>query len=859
GEVAVPVPGYPWHLQVQWTAATLQHAFWKVQRTRLPIFLTGLLFIAGMGLWTRRLLRRLLRLRQYQEAAVLAQQDLLRQNDPKAMYQRLVEIVVEQTEAMGAFIAVPEADSEWLRVVAASADTPALQQALEQLTPSQDPDNFPYGNMVPSLAFRAKTPQGPIRPEQSPAMTAIQRQQAPLSRIQSAMAYPVFVCEEPEPAAVLVIGSSSPQHFTPPLQRLLGQLAATLGLALTQWRHHQEIQELLHREQDANAFQTALLNSLTVGVKVMRYPDMVIEQVNETLLELFGATSPHQLVGHQMRELYPDEDTYQKVEAFAESILWDGHGLLRDVAYRRLDGTTMYMDLSGERFTGSDKKPRIVWTHVDVTERHTQLETIRQLSNARETLLANTVAGIDLVRYPERVIIDANQALVTLLGYDSREETIGKATSFLYFDPMEDQRMLETARHILDKGQGSLRDLHVLRKDGQDLYVDVSGQRLEGEDPDHPVIVWTAIDVTERHRLAQELSEQALFDPLTRLPNRRFLETQMERDMARASRNEKLLAVCVLDLDGFKPVNDTYGHEAGDEVLIAVAKRLSDTIRKSDFVSRWGGDEFVLLIEELSNLEDLTIVLEKVEEAIRTPVALASGESVQIGVSMGVAILPLGDKEAPDHFLRMADQALYESKKHKEDRERFWVLYGEPVPQKRTTAQRLLQEGGLEIWYQPILDNRARKVVGVEALARLREENGKLWSPAEFLPQLQNPDLFTLSKKVMDQALADLPLLEAQGWSLWVSVNVDPHSISDACVQWVREVVAQGGIDPSRITLEILEGSDFLEQQNVLEHLLELKNLGVRLALDDIGSAYSSLLRLKDLPIDEIKLDQGFV
>ncbi len=165
----------------------------------------------------------------------------------------------------------------------------------------------------------------------------------------------------------------------------------------------------------------------------------------------------------------------------------------------------------------------------------------------------------------------------------------------------------------------------------------------------------------------------------------------------------------------------------------------------------------------------------------------------------------------------------------------------------------------MEVWYQPILDNSARKIVGVEALARLREKSGKIWSPAEFLPQLQNPDLFTLSKKVLDQALVDLPLLDTQGWSLWVSVNVDPRSVSEDCMACLREMIALGTVDPSRITLEILEGSDFLEQQAALEHLLEMKTLGIRLALDDVGSAYASLLRLKDFPIDEIKLDQAFV
>ncbi|MGC9208145.1 EAL domain-containing protein, partial [Acidithiobacillus sp.] len=208
---------------------------------------------------------------------------------------------------------------------------------------------------------------------------------------------------------------------------------------------------------------------------------------------------------------------------------------------------------------------------------------------------------------------------------------------------------------------------------------------------------------------------------------------------------------------------------------------------------------------------------------------------------------------------RLADQALYESKAHKSDRERSWVLFGEERKAPRTPAQRLLDAGALEVWYQPILDNRARRVVGVEALARLRDGDGKIWSPAEFLPQLQGKDLFELSRQVLQQALIDLSVLDALGLSLWVSVNIDPHSVSDACVACLREMIVHGAVDPSRITLEILEGSDFLEQQAALEHLLALKAQGIRLALDDVGSAYASLLRMKDLPIDEIKLDQGFV
>ncbi len=300
-------------------------------------------------------------------------------------------------------------------------------------------------------------------------------------------------------------------------------------------------------------------------------------------------------------------------------------------------------------------------------------------SHLCESMLTNTTASITLVRYPERVFLEVNQATLDLMGCASRDEIVGKPTGFLYFDTIEQQRMLDTALQILDKGQGGLRDLHVLRKNGQELYLDVSGQRIDREDPDHPVIVWTSVDVTERYRLTEELARQALFDKLTNLPNRHFLETQIERDMARAKRHEQILAICMLDLDGFKPVNDAHGHGAGDEVLVALGKRLPEALRKSDFVARWGGDEFVLVVEALSTLDGLANILQKVEKAVSAPIHLENGETVQIGVSMGVAIYHFDEKEAPNHFLRMADQALYESKAHKEDRERSWVFFGEKV------------------------------------------------------------------------------------------------------------------------------------------------------------------------------------
>ena len=740
GQAMVPVPGYPWDLHAQWTAAALDQAFWRKEWMELLALLIALLLLAVMGTLTRQLLRRMLRLRQYQAAAVLVQQDLLRQNDPEGMYQRLVKVVVEQTEAIGAYIVVPDAGSEWLRVVAASADAPALQQAMERLTPSRDATRFPEGNMVPSRAFREKTPQGPVSPHQSPAMTAVQRQQAPLSRIRSVMAYPVFVCEEAEPSAALVIASNAPRHFTPSLQQLLGQLAATLGLALTQWRHHREL-----REKEAEIQQIAAeasRRSEQLAALVEAIPDAVF---------LKDGAGRWLIINEPAKRLFQVRD-----------LPWQGK------------------------------------TDLDLADLHPAFRAIH------EACLADDEKAW---RAGQMVVVEENMV---------RED--GQLATF------------ET------------RKVPVFAKDGQRQGLVVLGR-----------------DITERKAAEARIQRMALYDDLTGLPNRRFLGIQMEQDMARAARHNRLLAVCMLDLDNFKPVNDTYGHESGDEVLAALGKRLPEVLRKSDFVARLGGDEFVLLIEYLADLDDLTQTLTKVEDAIATPIRLSNGETIELGASMGVFLYPLGDGETGDQLLRYADQALYESKARKADREHSWTIFGEERKTPRTPAQRLLDAGALEVWYQPILDNRARRVVGVEALARLRGEDGKIWSPAEFLPQLLEKDLFDLSRQVFQQALIDLSVLDALGLSLWVSVNIDPHSLSDACVACLREMIVQGAVDPSRITLEILEGSDFLEQQAALEHLLALKAQGVRLALDDVGSAYASLLRMKDLPIDEIKLNQGFV
>ena len=369
-----------------------------------------------------------------------------------------------------------------------------------------------------------------------------------------------------------------------------------------------------------------------------------------------------------------------------------------------------------------------------------------------------------------------------------------------------------------------------------------------------------------RQQLAAERESQtwqAHHDCLTGLPNRLGLARRLGDAMARALRHERLLGVGMLDLDDFKAINDTHGHAMGDRLLMALAGRLKQALRHTDFAARLGGDEFVLVLEDLHDLGDLETTIAKVGEALELPFSFDDGLTIQVRGSLGLTVYPLDDCDA-DLLLRHADQALYASKAVKEQRNQYWSYYNDALDQCRKagmTLRSLLGAGGLRVFYQPVLDLASNRIVGIEALARLENSEGAIFMPKEFLPQSNPEDQRMLAQMMLSRAIVDLAELDKAGHALWVSVNITPELLlSGTCLRCLGPILAAAAnIDPSRIVLEILEGSDFLSMDEARERILEIKALGVRVALDDIGSAYSSLLRLKDLPIDEIKLDQAFV
>ncbi len=478
--------------------------------------------------------------------------------------------------------------------------------------------------------------------------------------------------------AILCLYASEVGIFDERLREVLQELSNHISAGL-------DTLDLAQRERETSNLNALLLGALNVGVIVVRYPEREIEQANAQLLQMAGVADFEALKGLSARDFYKDENTFARVANLARQILAQGDAGLTDIPYRSLDGRELWVDVFGHRLDRGDGVQRIIWTHIDVTQRHHQTVALKQLSEMRQTLLSNTVVGITLVRYPDRVIIDANKGSLDIMGYgQDPEAVIGQSVRVIYDQASEDERIDRLARNILADGSGSISAMEMKNRQGERVYLDLHGRRLESSDPEHPVIVWTAVDVTERQALAQALNRQALFDELTNLPNRRALEQHLTLAIARARHQGTRLAVGMIDLDDFKPVNDAHGHDGGDELLEAFANRMQSVLREHDFIARVGGDEFVAVLDGLDPDAEgpaLSEVWEQLHHAVESPFEIGDGQRVQMEMSMGIALCP-DDSTDPDALIRRADEAMYQAKANKLDRGHWWNLHSKATAQK---------------------------------------------------------------------------------------------------------------------------------------------------------------------------------
>ncbi len=349
---------------------------------------------------------------------------------------------------------------------------------------------------------------------------------------------------------------------------------------------------------------------------------------------------------------------------------------------RRGGATWALLHLHGPRSAASDPDLQRALRELadDVSNGLDRLDLLRsqaQLQRQHASLLDNSVAGVVMVRHPGATIIEANAAIARIFGMRDPRELPGRRIAEVA-PSLSRGPMIAATRAALKHGRATLEALDILRSDGRPACISLSGRRMDADAKGFTDIVWTVVDVTERQRLMQQMERLSQIDALTGLPNRRALEFHLERAIARARRIGTAVAVGLIDLDDFKPVNDRWGHEVGDSLLQQLGERLGHLARASDMIARLGGDEFVLVIEDLDPellQTQLGILLQRLHQAVESPFDLGSGRSGTVGMSMGLAVAP-ADGGSADATLRLADAAMYRVKSRKATRAQWWAFAG---------------------------------------------------------------------------------------------------------------------------------------------------------------------------------------
>ncbi len=478
-------------------------------------------------------------------------------------------------------------------------------------------------------------------------------------------------------------------------------------------------------------------------------------------------------------------------------------------------------------------------------------------------------ASIGILRLgPDGRAVEANPALEEMLGYTTSELADKTFREYMHQEDLERAEVL--FRDLLGGRRDSFQlEARYSRRDGALVWAHVRAA-LERDGDGQPAFAVTMIeDITARKRAEEELrrqselnEHQALHDPLTGLPNRLLFGERIEHAITHAERRSSRLAVLMMDLNRFKEVNDSLGHQAGDELLREVGSRLSAALRGSDTVARLGGDEFGLLLPEPSGADDLLAVIERIRESLERPIVVQD-LPLAMEASIGIAIYP-DDGHNADLLIQRADVAMYAAKQESAPFCFYDPNADDYDPARLTLVaelRRAMEERELVLWYQPkaVLENG--EVRSVEALLRWQHPHQGMLYPDSFIPVAQETGLIRpLTLYVVDEALRQCREWRDEGLDLSVSVNLSMRNLLDLEFPGqVAGLLRQWEVDARLLELEITE-STMLANPSRTKHVLdELHALGLRLSIDDFGTGYSSLAYLRRLPIDEIKIDRSFV
>src|SRR5215211_6456722 len=584
-------------------------------------------------------------------------------------------------------------------------------------------------------------------------------------------------------------------------------------------------------------------------------------RVNKSLCEILGYTE-REFLGKTFQEITHPDDLEVDLEHLRRLLVRVVRTYQTEKRYLHKDGHVVWTLLSVSVVHDEEDEPLYFISQVqDVSERK-KVEKVIIESEERFRSLVQNSSDIITILDADGTVRYVSPAIERVTGYRP-EEQVG-TNAFGSVHPDDREQALNTFAEVLKRpGLHPPLEFRVPHKDGSWRYLEHVVNNLL-DNPAVRAVVVNSWDVTERKALVEQLSYQAFHDLLTGLPNRALFMERLEHVLIRAKQRGSKVAVLFTDLDNFKVINDSLGHKAGDQLLRAVAERLKTCLRPEDTAARLSGDEFTILVEDISSVGEAVQIAERIADILRPPFALDEQE-VFATVSTGIALNSTA-QEQPADLLRHADLAMYRAKRR--GKARYEVF--EPSMDAKAVERLILETGlrralvrqQLRVYYQPIVALDNDKVAGVEALVRWEHPQRGLLLPEEFLSVAEETGLIVrIGQWVLREASN-----QARIWQehypgtppLRISVNLSTREFFHP--KLVVEVLSESEIDPASLQLEITEGAMTTNGMSSTDRTLRiLKRMGVQLAIDDFGLGYSSLSYLKRFPVDFLKIDRSFI
>ena len=659
-----------------------------------------------------------------------------------------------------------------------------------------------------------------------------------------------------------------------PIRRILLQLAAAGGaliifaLILTGLAGRSIVRRRNAYEQSLQNGRTQLtekmqelktiLDNSSVGITFVRDRRQIWS--NQCMSDMLGY-SAQEMDNQSTRMFYVSQASYEELGRNGDDCLIRGERFTTEQQMRCKDGSLLWMRISGKFIADKTPASGSIWVFEDITERQLAEQQLRIAAAAFEAQEGMVVTGVD------HLILRVNRAFTEITGY-SAEEVVGRKIDLLKSGRHDDNfyaQMWQCLREQ-DKWQGEIWNR---RKSGEVYPEWLTITAVKDADGVVAQYVATLTDITLRKAAEDEVRQLAFYDPLTQLPNRRLLLNRLQQALVVSARTKRLGALLFIDLDNFKTLNDTLGHDVGDCLLQQVAQRLATCVRECDTVARFGGDEFVIMLEDLSEAQQEAVaqtetVGHKILAALNLPYALAA-QPYHCTASIGATLFS-EQQNSVDDLMKRADLAMYEAKAAGRNTLRFF----DPQMQADVTARaaleadlrRALQAQEFCLYYQCQVDE-AGCITGAEALVRWQHPVRGLMSPSDFIALAEETRLILpLGYWVLETACQQLVAWAGQADKTHLSIAVNVSAVQFRQIDFVElvmTVIQRSGANPQKLKLELTESLLFDDVEDIIVKMTTLKSCGIGFALDDFGTGYSSLSYLKRLPLDQLKIDQSFV